>query len=71
MATKYAVIEMHNGNAEERTFTYDTRANAEVKMYQILSEAVVSDIATHTVMLMTDEGFVLECKCYKHETEGE
>jgi len=36
---------------------------------------VKSPVPTHTVMLVTDEGFVLDCKCYKHDArpvaEGE
>jgi len=68
-ATKYVVIEMQNGNINDNKWTYDNRADAEVKMYQVLAEVVKSPIATHTVMLVTDEGFVLDVKCYKHETE--
>lgn len=63
---KYIVVEMQNGVVGTNAWTYDTREDAEVKEYQVLSEVVKSPIATHTVMLMTDEGFVLDTKCYKH-----
>ena len=63
---KYIVIEMQNGIVGSNAWTYDTRAYAEVKEYQVLSEVVKSPVETHTVMLMTDEGFVLDVKCYKH-----
>lgn len=63
---KYIVIEMQNGIVGSNAWTYDTRADAEVKEYQVLSEVVKSPVETHTVMLMTDEGFVLDVKCYKH-----
>ena len=66
---KYIVVEMQNGIVGERAWTYDTRADAEVKEYQVLSEVVKSPVATHTVMLMTDEGFVLDTKCYKHDVQ--
>lgn len=66
---KYIVIEMQNGNVGTNAWVYDTRDDAEVKEYQVLSEVVKSPIATHTVMLMTDEGFVLDTKCYKHPAE--
>lgn len=66
---KYIVIEMQNGNVGEHAWAYDTREDAEVKEYQVLSEVVKSPVATHTVMLMTDEGFVLDTKCYKHDAE--
>lgn len=71
---KYIVIEMQNGIVGSNAWTYDTRADAEVKEYQVLSEVVKSPVETHTVMLMTDEGFVLDTKCYKHSgvsIEGE
>lgn len=66
---KYIVIEMQNGVVGTNAWAYDTREDAEVKEYQVLAEVVKSPVATHTVMLMTDEGFVLDTKCYKHDAE--
>jgi len=63
----YIVIEMQNGNIGGNTWAYEDRASAEVKEYQVLAEVVKSPVPTHTVMLVTDEGFVLDCKCYKHD----
>ena len=63
---KYIVIEMQNGNVGPNAWVYVTREDAEVKEYQVLAEVVKSPVATHTVMLMTDEGFVIDTKCYKH-----
>jgi hypothetical protein len=68
---KYIVLEMQNGIVGSNAWTYDTREDAEVKEYQVLSEVVKSPVATHTVMLMTDEGFVLDTKCYKHDVQPE
>lgn len=68
---KYVVIEMQNGIVGEHCWTYDDKADAEVKMYEVLQYVPKSPVATHTVMLMTDEGFVLECKCYKHNPDPE
>lgn len=68
---KYIVIEMQNGNIGTNAWTYDSRDDAEVKMFQVLSEVVKSPVEVHTVMLVTDEGFPLETKCYKHGTEPE
>ncbi len=65
--TKYIVTEMQNGIIGSNSWVYEDRASAEVKLYQVLSEVVKSPVAVHTVMLVTDEGFVLECKCYKHD----
>lgn len=68
---KYIVIEMQNGVVGTNAWTYDSRDDAEVKMYQVLSEVVKSPVAVHTVMLVTDEGFVLDTKCYKHPGQTE
>jgi hypothetical protein len=67
--TKYVVIEMQNGYVENRAWPYESREDAETKMFQVLAEVVKSPIEVHTVMLMTDEGHVLETRCYRHETE--
>ena len=63
---KYVVIEMQNGNAEGRTWNYDTREDAEVKFYGVLTEMIKSPIERHSCVLMTDEGFVLEKKFCNH-----
>lgn len=68
---KYIVIEMQNGNIGGNNWAYEDRASAEVKMYQVLAEVVKSPVEVHTVMLVTDEGFVIETKCYKHGEEPE
>ena len=68
---KYIVIELQNGGIGGNNWSYDSRADAEVKMYQVLSEVVKSPVEVHTVMLVTDEGFPLETKCYKHNQEPE
>jgi hypothetical protein len=77
MKMTYTVIEMQNGiigasmtdegAIRQNAWTYDNRDDAEVKLYQVLSEVVKSPVPIHTVMLVTDEGFILDCKCYKHE----
>lgn len=68
---KYCVIEMQNGVVGNNAWNYDTREDAEVKYFQVLSEVVKSPVETHTVMLITDEAFVLDSKCYKHPAQGE
>lgn len=69
--SKYIVIEMQNGAIGGNNWSYDDRASAEVKYYQVLAEVVKSPVDTHTVMLVTDEGFPLDTKCYKHGAEPE
>ena len=63
---KYTVIEMQNGVIGSNVWQFETREEAESKFYAVLSVAAVSSVAVHTVMIVTDEGFSLDCKCYKH-----
>ena len=67
----YVVIEMQNGVVGTNAWTYDNREDAEVKEYQVLSEVVKSPVAVHTVLLLSDEGFELDRKCYKHDAQPE
>ena len=69
--SKYIVTEMQNGVIGSNSWVYDDRPSAEVKLYQVLAEVVKSPVAVHTVILHTDEGFILDCKCYKHEQQPE
>lgn len=66
---KYVVVEIQNGTIGSNWWAYDDRADAETKMYQVLAETVKSPVETHTVMLVTDEGFVIETKYYHHDVE--
>ena len=66
---KYIVIEMQNGGIGGNNWSYDDKADAEVKFYQVLTEVVKSPVAVHTVMLVSGEGTVYDCKCYHHEAE--
>jgi len=66
MEPKYIVIEIQNGTIGGNNWAYDDRADAEVKFYQVLAEVVKSPVDIHTVMLVTGEGFVLDCKSYDH-----
>lgn len=69
---KYVVVEMMNGYVENHAWPYETREEAEVKYYQVLSEAVMSTVEAHTVMLMTDEGILIEnAKFYYHPKSAE
>jgi hypothetical protein len=65
----YVVIEMQNGQIGSNAWAYDNREDAEVKEYQVLSEVVKSPVAVHTVLLLSDEGFELDRKCYKHDAQ--
>lgn len=70
-AVQYVVVEMQNGVVANRSWAYDTKEDAEVKYYQVLAEAVKSPVEVHTVMLMTDEGFLLEAPKHYYHPEAE
>lgn len=68
----FTVIELQNGAIGGNYWTYETKPRAETKMYQVLAEVVESDVATHTVMLVDEQGTVHDCRCYVHKAnEGE
>lgn len=40
---------------------------AEAKYYTVLADACLSDMAEHSAILFTSEGFPVMNKCYKHD----
>lgn len=66
---KYLVIELQTSASGVANIVYDfsDRNEAESKYHYVLSFAAVSNLPCHSATLMTNEGFVLESKCYKHE----
>ena len=69
---KYIVTEIQSGDTIGiLDYTYDNRVDADSQFYTLCSYAVKSAVLTHTVMMYTDEGFVLDMKCFKHEPEPE
>lgn len=69
MNTKYLVTEIQRTATATATptYAYDDRNHAEAKYHSLLSGAAISEVPVHSVMLFTDEGFLLESKCYKHD----
>jgi len=68
--TKYLVVEIQTwdtGAIQTPTNAFDTQANAEAKYHDILSKAAVSQLPKHAAVLMTNDGYVMETKCYEHE----
>lgn len=47
------------------------RLKGESKYYEVLSAAAISDVAEHSAILFTSEGFPLMHQCYKHENVAE
>jgi len=48
---------------------YTNENEAHSKYHAILSAAAVSSIPKHTAFMLTDDGYVLESRCFKHEQE--
>lgn len=68
--TKYLVIELqtfNDGSMTSPAYAYDTQASAENKYHTILASAAVSKLPKHAAVLMTNDGYVMETKCYEHE----
>lgn len=47
------------------------REAAESKFHTILSSAAVSKLPIHAAILANNEGYIIENKCYFHESESE
>lgn len=66
--TTYLVMEIQN-NVVLPIHVKDNRAEAESTFHMILASACISSVETHTAVLMNNEGFVIDSKCYKHPVE--
>lgn len=66
--TNYLVIEIQN-NVVLPVHVKESRAEAESTFHTILASACISSVETHTAVLMNNEGFVIDSKCYKHPVE--
>lgn len=68
---KYIVIELQKnseGNVANIVTSFDSLAEAESKYHAILSVAAISKIPVHSAIIVSEEGFPVEHKCYKHNT---
>lgn len=67
---KYIVLEIQtnsDGNVGTLVTSYSDRDLAESKYHLVLSAAAVSQLPVHSCALVTDEGFLIESKAYKHQ----
>ncbi len=46
--------------------TKETRNEAESEYHRVMSAAAVSNVATHSCIVFTEEGFEVLNGCYKH-----
>ena len=48
---------------------YETIEQAQSAFYGILASAAVSQVPVHAASLLSNEGFLLESKCFSHQAE--
>jgi uncharacterized protein YycO len=66
---KYIVIELQKnaeGHISHIMTEHETKEEAESKFYSIMAYAAVGDIPVHSATILTEEGFPLMYKHYKH-----
>ena len=65
----YIVIELQknvDGHVANIVTEHSTLAEAESKYHAILSAASISTIPAHSAVIVSEEGFPVAHKCYKH-----
>lgn len=66
----YIVIELQKnteGVVSNLVTSHNTLAEAESKFYSILAAAAVSTAPVHSAVIVSEEGFPVANKCYKHQ----
>lgn len=66
---KYIVIELQtdiNGNVANLVTQHDTKNEAESKYHMVLGAAAVSSVPVHAAVILTNDGDMLDTKCYIH-----
>lgn len=69
---KYIVSEIQSfatGQVNVLNTAHNTREDAEAKFYTLCAGGCKTSLPNYTVMLFTDEGFILDTKNFKHEPE--
>lgn len=71
---KYIVIEIQTyatGEVGTLITQHDNRNQAESKFHTVLASAAISGLPKHSCVLMTNDGFLLDTKCYEVIEESE
>lgn len=65
----YVVIEIQSAESVSTLInTYDNRNDAYSKYYTILSYAAVSSVPTHSAVILTEQGDMVEHKFFTHSS---
>lgn len=65
----YIVVELQknaDGKVGNIVTSYNTLAEAESKYHSILAAAAMSELSTHSAIIVSEEGFPVAHQCYKH-----
>lgn len=66
----YVVLEIQtnaDGTVGNLVTAYEARSSAESAFHSVLAAAAISALPTHAAVLMTNEGSVIDSRCYTHE----
>lgn len=69
---RYTVIEIQtgtDGKVANLVTTYETRNEAESAFHSVLAAAALSSLPVHAASILTNEGALVETRCYRHELE--
>jgi hypothetical protein len=65
----YIIIELQKnaeGHVSNIVTEHPTKDEAESKYHSVLSAAAVSKVPVHSAIIVSEEGFPVANKCYKH-----
>jgi len=65
----FFVIELQkqaNGSVGNIVTSHETQEAAESKYFSVLAAAAVSELPVHAAALLSEEGFSVENRCFKH-----
>ena len=66
----YIVVELQSntdGVVSNLVTSHNTLAEAESKFHSIMASAAINDVPVHSAIIVSEEGFPVAHKCYKHE----
>ena len=66
----YIVVELQsnaNGAVSNLVTSHNTLAEAESKFHSIMASAAINDVPVHSAIIVSEEGFPVAHKCYKHD----
>lgn len=70
----FIVLEMQtnkDGTVGVIPTAYQNENEAKSKYHHILSVASVSEVPIHTAFILTNDGYVVQSECFRHEVESE